>query len=221
MSPPIFTPDGSEVSEIVLPDGSTASEVIGPDGNVVFEAGPDIPDSEDFEHNDLTGNYGGDTGYFSIQTGTVNGGTYALTGDGNGNAVRLVVRATEEKWGPPIRVTWDQYIPDQGADGEGLFIADSVTGFSSSSGYWIYSSVTGNGEIRRLDGGNTTSLMAIANQTSDAWVSHQLDWLEDGTLEVSYEGNTETVNDSTYTEGLLGFAAYKRAYWKNVQFEAL
>jgi hypothetical protein len=33
------------VSEIVLPDGSTASEVIGPDGNVVFEAGPDIPDS--------------------------------------------------------------------------------------------------------------------------------------------------------------------------------
>jgi len=46
MSPPIFNPDGSEVSEIVLPDGSTASQVIGPDGNVVFEAGPDIPDSE-------------------------------------------------------------------------------------------------------------------------------------------------------------------------------
>jgi len=46
MSPPIYTPDGSEVSEIVLPDGSTASEVIGPDGSVVFEAGPDIPDSE-------------------------------------------------------------------------------------------------------------------------------------------------------------------------------
>jgi len=45
MSPPIYTPDGSEVSEIVLPDGSAASEVIGPDGNVVFEAGPDIPDS--------------------------------------------------------------------------------------------------------------------------------------------------------------------------------
>jgi len=45
MSPPIYTPDGSEVSEIVLPDGSTASEVIDPDGNVVFEAGPDIPDS--------------------------------------------------------------------------------------------------------------------------------------------------------------------------------
>jgi hypothetical protein len=45
MSPPIFNPDGPEVSEIVLPNGSTASEVIDPDGNVVFEAGPDIPDS--------------------------------------------------------------------------------------------------------------------------------------------------------------------------------
>jgi hypothetical protein len=35
MSPPIFTPDGSEVSEIVLPDGETASEVVAPDGSVV------------------------------------------------------------------------------------------------------------------------------------------------------------------------------------------
>jgi len=45
MSPPIYTPDGSEVTEIVLPDGSTASEVVAPDGSVVFDAGPDIPDS--------------------------------------------------------------------------------------------------------------------------------------------------------------------------------
>ena len=45
MSPPIYTPDGQEVTEIVLPDGSTASEVVAPDGSVVFEAGPDIPDS--------------------------------------------------------------------------------------------------------------------------------------------------------------------------------
>jgi hypothetical protein len=49
MSPPIYTPDGTEVNEIVLPDGSTASEVVGPDGNVVFEAEPDIPDSVDYQ----------------------------------------------------------------------------------------------------------------------------------------------------------------------------
>jgi len=56
MSPPIFTPDGTEVSEIVLPDGSTASQVIGPDGNVVFEAGPDIPDSDVYLHDDFGDN---------------------------------------------------------------------------------------------------------------------------------------------------------------------
>ena len=43
MTPPIFTPDGTEVEEVILPDGSEASEVIAPDGTVVFNA---IPDSE-------------------------------------------------------------------------------------------------------------------------------------------------------------------------------
>ena len=41
---PIFTPDGTEVEEVILPDGSEASEVIAPDGTVVFEDA--IPDSE-------------------------------------------------------------------------------------------------------------------------------------------------------------------------------
>ena len=45
MTPPIFTPDGTEVGEVILPDGSVASEVIAPDGTVVFE--DPIPDSED------------------------------------------------------------------------------------------------------------------------------------------------------------------------------
>jgi hypothetical protein len=48
MSPPIFTPDGSEVSVIVLPDGETAREVVAPDGTVVFE--PAIPDSAIHQH---------------------------------------------------------------------------------------------------------------------------------------------------------------------------
>ena len=40
---PIFTPDGTEVEEVILPDGSEAFEVIAPDGTVVFEG---IPDSD-------------------------------------------------------------------------------------------------------------------------------------------------------------------------------
>jgi len=36
----------------VLPDGSTASEVVAPDGSVVFDAGPEIPDSVVSREND-------------------------------------------------------------------------------------------------------------------------------------------------------------------------
>ena len=43
MTPPIFTPGGTEVEEVILPDGSEASAVIAPDGTVVFEDA--IPDS--------------------------------------------------------------------------------------------------------------------------------------------------------------------------------
>jgi hypothetical protein len=38
---PINTPNGNEVSEIILPNGNTASEVIAPDGTQVFGATPD------------------------------------------------------------------------------------------------------------------------------------------------------------------------------------
>ena len=54
MTPPIVTPDGTEVEEVILPDGSEASEVIAPDGTVVFDAIPEIPDSENLHaHFDL------------------------------------------------------------------------------------------------------------------------------------------------------------------------
>jgi len=82
MSPPIYTPDGSEVSEIVLPDGSTASQVIGPDGNVVFEAGSDIPDSGvarwTFDDADTSGSTAIDV--WGANDGTITGATTGATG---------------------------------------------------------------------------------------------------------------------------------------------
>jgi hypothetical protein len=87
MSPPIFTPDGNEVSEIVLPDGSIASEVVAPDGSVVFE-GPDIPDS-------VTNHYPTDEGSGTNLTdnegtidGTIEGATWQ-TGAGTNDTFLL------------------------------------------------------------------------------------------------------------------------------------
>src|SRR6056297_552490 len=95
MSPPIYTPDGSEVTEIVLPDGSTASEVVAPDGSVVFEAGPDIPDSGIAQYEweqDVTDSWNGYDGTDNTSAGysTDNQeGTYSKAFDGTDDYVNI------------------------------------------------------------------------------------------------------------------------------------
>jgi hypothetical protein len=79
MSPPIFTPDGSEVREIVLPDGSTASEVVAPDGSVVFDPIPDSLISYwTFDDADTSGSTAIDT--VGSNDGTINGATTGVSG---------------------------------------------------------------------------------------------------------------------------------------------
>jgi hypothetical protein len=84
MSPPIFTPDGSEVAEIVLPDGSTASEVVAPDGSVVFEGG--IPDglTNRWKIDEGTGSSLADS--VGIQPLTTNGATWVSNSKFTGGA---------------------------------------------------------------------------------------------------------------------------------------
>jgi len=221
---PINNPNGNSVSEIVLPNGATASEVIAPDGSRVFGA---IPDSEDFEHNDLTGRYGGEISYFDIQSSRVYEGSYALTGDANTNTSLIVRDTGQYKWGPEatgdIRVTWQQYVPDQEAHVEGLFLATSVTSFSNASGYWVGAgdSDTGSNQLRRVDDGSVTSLGSIDPLPTSSWAPCQLDWFSDGTIEVTIDGSTSTFSDLTYQSAYLGFADYRESSIDNVQFEAL
>jgi len=139
MSPPIFTPDGSEVSEIVLPDGSTASEVIGPDGNVVFEAGGDIPDSgisrwqyeDDSDTSIAVDSWGNNDGSISGATYTTNSivGTNALDFDpANSPVVDFgdipeadnVGQFTFSTWYRPQNVSTFQYILGKGEPASGV-----------------------------------------------------------------------------------------------------
>jgi len=111
MSPPIYTPDGSEVSEIVLPDGSTASEVIGPDGNVVFEAGPDIPDSvvENWEDGDTTVPRDNWTGWSGDTSNLTNQQTTVINGESSGELTAdgsvIGVTATRDTANQPSEVS--------------------------------------------------------------------------------------------------------------------
>ena len=104
MSPPIDI-DGSEIQRATI-DGEDVSEIT-IDGQQT--AGfVDIPDSEGFEHNDLAGVYGGDTGSFNIQTSTVFEGSYALFGDGAGSNA-LIVRNGDPFDPKGLRLNFRQY----------------------------------------------------------------------------------------------------------------
>jgi len=159
MSPPIFTPDGSEVSEIVLPDGSTASEVIGPDGNVVFEAGPDIPDSvvDQFETTtDVTVHYSGETAGFDINSNSpVFEGQNSLKHGGSLNNIEIVSLEGDGLNYYPERGDWVQ--GQVRAETPGCRTGPILFASDTSSGYSF--EVATNADVFRIrDTGTQTTL---------------------------------------------------------------
>jgi len=216
---PINLPDGSQVSEIVLPDGSTASEVLAPDGSTVFGG---IPDSEGFEHNDLTGVYAGDLSPFNIQTGTVDEGTYALFGDGEGNNA-VIVRTTEEKFGRNgLRMSWRQYNPNVTFNGGPGIFTDQV-GFSSNSGYFFTTDASGGEiEINKIDGGNRTTIAETgASLSTNTWVNGQVEFKTNDSIEYTFEGTTVSVTDSDFKSVYLGFNTFQDVFIDNLTFETI
>ena len=181
-----------------------------------------ISDSEDFEHNDLTANYGGDTGAFSIQTGTVQEGNYALLGDGGGSYSVIVRDIDQDPWGQGVRVTWKQYVSNEKGNGGILFGCQSVTGASSISGYHTYVDTASPIKIRRFDNGSDTVLgSSESSLASGTWHDGQLEWYSDGTINYSLGGISVSATDTTYESGFLGFTSWRDVYFDDIQFEAI
>ena len=181
-----------------------------------------IPDSEDFEHNDLTANYGGDTGAFSIQTGTVQEGNYALLGDGGGSFSVIVRDIDQDPWGPGVRATWKQYLTNEAGNGGILFGGQSVTGASSISGYHTYANRDEPIRIQRFDNGSDTTLSSSGSGPgAGTWHDGQLEWYSDGTINYSLGGISVSATDTTYESGFLGFTSYRDVYFDDIQFEEI
>jgi len=173
MSPPIYTPDGSEVSEIVLPDGSTAGEVIGPDGNVVFEAGGDIPDSEANQKLIHRWYLSEDTDPFVDQIGSSNGTNNGTT-----------------------QVTGQQYIDGAAREGDG--VGDFVdVGTLADFGSNMDTDFAIGLSIDNHTGGNSQLLGALSNmglaprvsQPSDGFVRFFINDLDSSTLRVETDAS--------------------------------
>jgi len=220
-----FISNGNEISVAGgKADVSGISGEISLDG---YQYGAAIPDNELFEHNDLTGNYGGDTGAFDIQTGTVYEGDYALSGDGGGSYAAIVRDTAQDPWDRyGLRVTYQMYIDSSANGGGGLAVATSVTGHSSLDGYYFYADKTTDDDFRRLrrvDDGSVTTLEADDSSaiTGDAWVDGQVDFLDDGTIEFTIDGVTVSATDQTYESLLLAFHSFAQVYVDNVQFSSI
>jgi len=216
---PINLPDGTEVSEVILPDGASASEVIAPDGSTVFSPGPS---GESFEHNDLTGVYGGDTGNFAIQTGTVIDGTYALAAASSSRS--SIVRKTTNAFARSgLEITWQQYFTSNGGVG-GVAVATAVTGQSNFDGYHALADAeNSNHFLSRIDNGSGAS---IANDFSVSfptgqWLTGSMSFFSNGDIEIVLNNSTLTANDTTYTNLLLGFVGEGEVFVDDVSFSEI
>lgn len=179
-----------------------------------------IPDSEGFEHNDLTGVYGGDTGVFTIQQNEVTEGTFALESDADGQN-NLIVRdspSTFDRSG--LRIVFDFRLPSSGAGG-GIAFATDVSGFSSMNGYDFFAS-GGSYVIARMDNGSETDLVSGPSPTQGVWLTDCVwEFQADGTIELTVDGNTISVEDTTYQNLRLGFQCFRKAFFDNIRFEEI
>jgi len=214
MSPPIYTPDGSEVSEIVLPDGSTASEVIGPDGNVVFEAGPDIPDSVLLPESDDLTHFSGDTADYDINSNAPKFNTeytdlsLKTTNPSSGNESIFSTSGLSfyPQVGQPHRFA--VYLDSTNSISQIGFNNDSES--SRNNGYSVAFLEPNGGfdqvEVRRWDGGSVTRLATKSAFGLSAGEWHEAEVLHesDGSLTVTIFDNTGTqltqfsLSDSTH-----------------------
>lgn len=178
------------------------------------------PEDEYFEHNYLSGNYGGDTGSFSIQTGTVSEGAYALYANDNNAAI---ARSAKEPWERTnIRMTFDIYHQSGSSAGGGPTVVTSVTGISSLDGYVFYFDGDNNyTAIRRYDSGILTELDTDDSTTvpADQWVTGQVEFLSDYTITFDIAGVSLSTKDSTFSNVILGFCTLEHIYVDNILFE--
>lgn len=197
-----------------------------PLASIAFNVGSAIPDSEGFEHNDLGGNYGGNTGVASIQSNTVTEGSYALEADSLTRSDNLIVRSTEDKWPRnDVEISYSYRHNSSGtAYGVGIaFACQSTDGHASNSGYYV-NDVNNNGQlqIKRLDNGSGTNLQTTSHQTgTDQWIDAVVRLFDDDTIEFEVGGTTLSAQDSTYSDGYLGVFMYDPSFVDNIQFEGI
>jgi len=175
---PINTPNGNEVSEIVLPNGNPASEVIAPDGTQVFGAIPDsvVDNFEDadanprgvYESNDTISDfYTGDTGSFDRTTSNAVEGSTALKSTGTTFLANIVSQPGDGLNAYP-----------QEGDRLGFLIRDTGTfpffltnaDSTGTDAYGFRLRANDSIQIQKITGGSNTELSSVSiSESTNTW----------------------------------------------------
>lgn len=188
------TVDGDEIDSVTF--GGDDIQEITVDGDVVWEA---LDVVEGFEHNDIAGEYGNETGAYTTTTSAVYEGTYALTT--TTTSVDTIVRqdttnapARGETFGARI------FAPSDRAGIFHLFFASESWEFLGNEGY-----------VARIEHGTANEQIYIWKRTSSGW-DHIADEFWDATgagnqwntLEVDFGDSWSSDITVTYYEGDYG-----------------
>lgn len=212
------TIDGLEIEEISV-DGAVIEEVtVG--GDVVWTL-DELEVWESFTHNDLQGEYSGETSGWEIQTNTYIDQGYALSNDPAENAGWDTSHPihSDEIEGPSRGENFKYNVQsDNWASGPTMSImAFAVTDEDNQYYVQIY---TESDEItlNKLDGGNASELLNLNVDMStwqgmeNEWLQVEVDWDSGGDMDLRLldSDDNEVVSgsttDSTYNSGNIGFA---------------
>ena len=195
MTPPIFTPDGTEVEEVILPDGSKASEVIAPDGTVVFDAIPDsVVDNFELEGSDpagpysdgddITEFYAGDTSEFSITTDESSVGSRSL--EFNDSNFRTILSKPED--GLPRYPEYGETVNYYVRFGQNVNDLRFIFGAEDADNFFGVQTNPDRDRVRffKRVGGSFESVATdeTVNYPLDEWLKVEVDWQDEKTISV-------------------------------------
>jgi len=203
-------------------EGSTNDRRIDAEGNAVFVSdgtewylvsgeehfGFDIPDSEGFEHNDLTGVYNGDTGSFSIQRTTVDSGTHALETTAGGSHSVITRQTRSDPWSRTdgLRLTWRQQLGSSSLAGAAIMTKQQ--GLAKNNGF-LFDTRTDNNQIliqKVTDGSLSPQSSTSYTSTTGSYIDCTVDLKSDGSMDFSVEGSAViTHTDTDFTDVYLAW----------------
>lgn len=183
-----------------------------------------VPTGEDFEHNDLEGNYIGDTSSHSIQTNTVIENSYSLKRSGSGNWRAIVRDSTTKFTFDGLRINFRQTpLNNNGGTTGGVAVGTSKSGYSNGNFYSGY--MQPNNDHIRLYRHNSGSPNEIANREpiSLSYGTEYTGYLEfnGDTITYSVEGTTISGTDTNYDQGYLAIAGFGDFVIDDITFESI